>query len=831
VDEAATRKGVTALQLAVAGTATAWIAVELARAPDALQPVVLLLILLIAAVDLLPVPTTAGLDFTVSFPLMLASAILFPPAVAGLIALLGSFDVRELRGQMSPVRAWFNRSQMALAVMLAGTWFHAVATPRSQLWLQVPAVVVGAAIAYSVNTGMVAMMVAVASRKTWLAVLRRMHGQAPWEFVASYLGLGLLSLVISHFAQQGGVWSVVILVGFVVTARQLYFRGRALADRLAEQNATLTAQAGQLERLLEEVRGNEERFRAPVQNASDVILVVGPDLTVTYQTPSVERVLGYAPGDLLGTRLVDLVHPDDHEPALEFIVGATTTRGISTPVEWRLRHRDGTWLYVEAIGNNLLDVPRVAGVVFTIRSIMERRQLHEQLRRLAFSDSLTGLANRALFRDRVEHALSRRQTGENSVAVLFLDLDDFKVINDSLGHKAGDHLLIAVAQRLQACLRPADTAARLGGDEFAVLLEDTVGERGAVEVAERILDLLRLPILLDAVDQAQGDRVLDRELFAHASIGIAVSSPAIESEELLRNADLAMYAAKTKGKGHYELYKPSLHAATMEQLKIKADLQQAIEHGQFNLEYQPIITLEGDRVVGFEALLRWHHPERGLVHPGGFVGLAEETGLIVPIGHWVLRRACEQARSWQEAFPDHPLSISVNLSARQFQQPDLIELIREVLAETGLDPGRLVLELTESLLMQDTEATIAKLEGLKHLGVHLAIDDFGTGYSSLSYLRRFPVDILKIDRSFVEGLGTGAEESALARAIVKLGHTLRLKTVAEGIEASAQLEALRALECNFGQGFYLAHPLDPASATDLLESERLRRQELRYPRS
>jgi diguanylate cyclase (GGDEF)-like protein/PAS domain S-box-containing protein len=830
VDEAPTGTGETALQLAVAVPATAWIALELARAPGALRPEILLLVLLIAAVDLLPVPTTAGLDFTVSFPLMLASAILFPPAVAGLIALLGSFDVRELRGQVPPVRAWFNRAQMALAVLLAGTWFHAVATAQSSLWLQVPAMVVGATIAYSVNTGMIAMMVTVASHTTWLAVLRRMHGQAPWEFVASYLGLGLLSLVISHFAQQGGIWSVVILVGFVVTARQLYFRGRALADRLAEQNATLTTQAGQLERLLEEVRGNEERFRALVQNASDVILVIGPDLTVTYQTPSVERLLGYAPAELLGTRMVDLLHPDEHEPALEFIIGATATRGITTPVEWRLRHRDGRWLYVEAIGNNLLDVPRVAGVVFTIRSIMERRQLNEQLRRLAFSDSLTGLANRALFRDRVEHALSRRQTAESSVAVLFLDLDDFKVINDSLGHKAGDHLLITVAQRLQACLRPADTAARLGGDEFAVLLEDTEGERGAVEVAERILDLLRLPILLDAIDQGHGERVLDRELFAHASVGIAVSSPATAPEELLRDADLAMYAAKTQGKGRYELYKPSLHAATLERLKIKADLQQAIERGQFNLQYQPIMSLEGDNVVGFEALLRWHHPERGLVPPGGFVGLAEETGLIVPIGHWVLRRACEQARSWQEAFPDHPLTISVNLSARQFQQPDLIPLIREVLIETDLDPDRLVLELTESLLMQDTEATIAKLHELKRLGLHLAIDDFGTGYSSLSYLRRFPVDILKIDRSFVEGMGAGAEESALGRAIVKLGHTLQLKTVAEGIEASSQLEALRALECSYGQGFYLAHPLDPATATDLLETERLRRREPHYPR-
>jgi diguanylate cyclase (GGDEF)-like protein/PAS domain S-box-containing protein len=829
VAEAATGRRVTALQLAVSVPATAWIALELVRAPGALQPLVLLLILMIAAVDLLPVPATAGLEFTVSFPLMLASAILFPPAVAGAIALLGSFDRRELRREVPLLRAWFNRTQMALAVMLAGAWFHAVATPQSSLWRQVPAVLGGAAIAYSVNTALVAMMVAVASRTRWLVVLRHMHGQAPWEFVASYLGLGLLSVVISHFALRDGIWSVVILVGFIMIARQLYFRGRALADRLAAQNATLTTQAGQLERLLDEVRGNEERFRALVQNASDVVIVVGPDLTVSYETPSAERVLGYAPGELLGTRLVDLVHPDEHDPALEFLCEARATPGITSPVEWRLRHRDGSWLFVEAIGNNLLEDPRVAGVVFTVRSIMERRELNQQLRQLAFSDSLTGLANRALFQDRVEHALSRRQVAGNSVAVLFRDLDDFKVINDSLGHKAGDHLLVTVAQRLQACLRPVDTAARLGGDEFAVLLEETEGDRGAVEVAERILDLLRLPILLDAVDEAHGERVLDRELFAHASIGIAVSSPAITPEDLLRNADLAMYAAKTQGKGRYEIYKSSLHTATLERLRLKADLQQAVDRGQFRVQYQPIMSLKGDNVVGFEALLRWHHPERGLVAPDGFVGLAEETGLIVPIGQWVLRQACEQARSWQEAFPGRPLSMSVNLSARQFQQPDLIDLIRGVLAETGLDPGRLVLELTESLLMQDTEATIARLHELKGLGLHLAIDDFGTGYSSLSYLRRFPIDILKIDRSFVEGLDAGAEESAISRAIVNLGHTLELKTVAEGIEASGQLEALRALDCNFGQGFYLARPLDPGVATTMLEAERLREREPENP--
>jgi diguanylate cyclase (GGDEF)-like protein/PAS domain S-box-containing protein len=809
----------TALQLAVALPATVWIGLELARAPAELAPALLLWVFMIALVDLLPVSTTAGLDFTLSFPLILAAAVLHRPAVAGAIALLGSFDRRELAWRVPVLQAWFNRAQMALAVVLASACVHALATPRSTLWLLIPAVVVGAAVAYSVNTAIVSLHLAVSSSTRWWTVLRRMHGSAPWEFLASYLGLGLLSLVITRFALRDGLTSVAVLVGFIVIARQLYFRSRALADRLGEQNTVLADQAGQLEYLLEEVRGNEERFRALVQNASDMVLVVGADSTVTYQTPSARRLLGYGPDALVGTCLADLVHPDERQQASAFLAAAAATPGITAAVEWRLRHRDGTWLYMEAIGNNLLDDPVVAAVVFTIRSIMERRELNEQLHHQAFHDALTGLANRALFRNRVEHALTRRRTPDDSVTVLFLDLDDFKVVNDSLGHEAGDYLLATVAERLQACLRPVDTPARLGGDEFAVLLEETAGEQGATEVAERILDLLRLPILLER--QGGGARqAVDHELFVHASIGIAISSPGVAADELLRNADLAMYAAKTRGKGCYEIYKPSLHAATVERMQLKADLQHALERGELRLQYQPIMTIDSGRIAGLEALLRWHHPERGLVPPDRFIPLAEETGLIVPIGQWVLEQACVQARRWQQRQSGQPLTMSVNLSARQFQQPDLIESIRRTLVATGLNAAGLVLELTESLLMQDTDATTAKLHELKALGLRLAIDDFGTGYSSLSYLRRFPVDILKIDKSFVERLDVSGEESALAQAIVKLGHTLRLKTVAEGVEEGGQLDALRAIDCHLGQGFYFAHPLDPAGVDALLDAAR-----------
>jgi diguanylate cyclase (GGDEF)-like protein len=475
-------------------------------------------------------------------------------------------------------------------------------------------------------------------------------------------------------------------------------------------------------------------------------------------------------------------------------------------VEWRIRNRDGAWVHVEAIGNNLLADPRVGGIVLTMRSVMERRQLTEQLRHQAFHDSLTNLANRALFRDRVHHALTRR-VNRRPVTVMFLDLDDFKLINDSLGHEAGDRLLATVAERLRASLRPHDTAARLGGDEFAVLLEDTSANEAA-GVAERIMDLLRLPVLLDT-----------SEVFVHASLGIVDSTGDVGPEDLLRNADLAMYAAKARGKGRYETYQPGLHATTVQRLQLKADLQQAIDRGQLLLHYQPIMALGTQRVAGLEALVRWQHPDRGLLAAGEFIPLAEATGLIVPIGRWVLQQACQQAKRWQDE-ADEPLTVSVNLSVRQFQEPDCIQQVRQVLDDTGLRPELLTLELTESLLMHDTEVTLAKLDELKQLGVRLAIDDFGTGYSSLSYLRQFPVDILKVDKSFVSGLGQGSEDSTLARAIIELGHTLGLRIIAEGIEDAGQLNELRALSCQLGQGFLFARPMTAAQVDRLLRGNR-----------
>jgi diguanylate cyclase (GGDEF)-like protein len=427
-----------------------------------------------------------------------------------------------------------------------------------------------------------------------------------------------------------------------------------------------------------------------------------------------------------------------------------------------------------------------------------------------FEDVLTKLPNRTLFSDRVAHALAHSRRNGQSISVVFLDLDDFKTVNDSLGHHSGDQLLVAVAGRLANCLRDADTAARLGGDEFALLLE-TTDEREASIVVERIQASLRVPFELDA-----------HEVTVFASIGISSSGPdTLDVAELMRNADAAMYVAKSKGKGRYECFSPSMHLAAYNRLTIEAELKKAIKNQEFILQYQPLIDLHTGEISALEALVRWEHPNRGLVPPMDFIPVAEETGLIVDIGAVVLRTACQQARSWQQQFPKYPpLQITVNLSVSQLEEPSFVEDVAVLLQQCGLPPNTLILEITESVLMHDTDHTTAKLNKLKALGVQLAVDDFGTGYSSLSYLRGFPVDILKIDRSFVGALEKATEEDlALPRAIVALGRTLNLQTIAEGIETSEQLSQLQRMHCDHGQGYFIAKPLW-AEEVERLLSER-----------
>ena len=566
---------------------------------------------------------------------------------------------------------------------------------------------------------------------------------------------------------------------------------------------TLAAQVGlalDREELTEafHARRSESRFQTLVQSASDVILIARPDTTITYQTPSALRILGYEPGALEGKRLTALLHPNDVERAIAAYSGVAFRSGTSITAEWRVRHGDGSWRDVEVVTNNLLGEPTVEGIVLTLRDVTERKRLEEELKHQAFHDALSGLANRALFVDRLEHAVARAARSLTSLAVLFLDLDDFKLVNDSLGHAVGDELLVAVAERLMGSLRSGDTAARFGGDEFAVLLEATEDISDACLAAERILLGLKPPFSVN-----------DRLIPVHASVGIAYSKLGLEGPaELLQAADVAMYAAKAKGKNGYEVYQPSLQEAVSDRLERTGELQQAVDEDQFVLYYQPIVSLTGGESIALEALIRWQHPERGLVEPMDFIPLAEETGLIIPIGRWVLGEACSHARYWQvEHGLGSRLKMNVNISARHFQHEGLVEDVSSALKASHLDPSCLVLEITESLLVHDAESVIARMLELKQLGVAFAVDDFGTGYSSLSYLKRFPIDILKVDKSFVDDVGDSDRALALAEAIVQLARSLNLDTVAEGIEKSRQAEGLRALGCGYGQGFLFARPV------------------------
>ena len=449
-------------------------------------------------------------------------------------------------------------------------------------------------------------------------------------------------------------------------------------------------------------------------------------------------------------------------------------------------------------------------VLASVRDITERKALEEQLAHQAFHDSLTDLPNRALFMDRLDHALAQADRQVDKVAVLFVDLDNFKLINDSLGHEVGDRLLVAVADRLRACLRPGDTAARLGGDEFTILLEGVTDTRGATQVAERVAEALRAPFDLE-----------ERRLFTSASIGIVLNTTAQdEPGDLLRNADLALYQAKGNGKAGYTVFDHSMSAHALEHLELGNDLRRALERGEFRVCYQPKVLLETGKILGVEALVRWEHPERGLLLPSDFVPIAEETGLILHIGQRVLEEACRQARVWQEQCSgDPPLPMCVNLSARQFQHPELARDIARVLRETGLDPRDLCLEITESAVMKDVQSTIATLQELKALGVKFAIDDFGTGYSSLSYLKRFPVSYLKIDRSFIDGLEKDPEDTVLVSGVITLAHTLGMQVIAEGVETVGQLARLRELGCDEAQGNYFSEPVWGRAITTLLAND------------
>jgi diguanylate cyclase (GGDEF)-like protein/PAS domain S-box-containing protein len=612
----------------------------------------------------------------------------------------------------------------------------------------------------------------------------------PYAVVVLGLVVGTVRLALGGAPSTVGNWTRSICIGLIVLRQALLMLetrqlARRLEDRVADRAADLHAR--------------ESRFRALVEQSTDSMAILEADSTVRYQSESVERIFGYPASHLIGKSFCELAGRKVGGRVAQAIDEVKSTPGATTTFEIMLWHANGQSRLAEMTITNLLDDPYVQGLVFNTRDIGEAHELQERLRQEAYYDGLTGLASRAGFRERLAEAAERNACSR--IAILFLDLDGFKEINDSLGHDAGDHLLVHVAERLRKLLPAPQAVARLGGDEFAVIVEADNARDDAELTAMEIINALAEPIRVD-----------DRELHVSASIGIATAADAPDIEQLQRDADLAMYRAKDAGGNGYRAYDPSMHDGLVRRLELAADLRLALERDELVLHYQPKVDMRTREIYGFEALVRWLHPTRGMVPPLDFIGVAESTGLIVPLGRWVLTEACRQAVAW-----GRPLKMAVNLSVRQFEVGDVAEMVAEVLAETGMPPGQLCLEMTESVLLTDTDENLARIVSLKALGVLLAMDDFGTGYSSLAYLRRFPMDILKIDRSFVDRLGGESEDEALVRTIVRLGQRFGMHTVAEGIENETQLAILQEMGCDFAQGYLLSRPLPAGDATALLD--------------
>lgn len=618
--------------------------------------------------------------------------------------------------------------------------------------------------------------------------------------------------------------SALVGAGVYAASRQpeiLRHEVRMHTEKLIAINQQLEEEVADRQLVEEALRESELRYRVVFESARIGMRTADREGRLSRFNHAYQALLGYTEDELRTLTIDQITYPEDRAETMRLHGELLAGHRDHYQIEMRYVRKDGALVWVHLTATALRD--RNGGVshsVAMVEDITARKQAELQLTHQAFHDALTGLPNRLLFLDRLQQALKRTRGIHPQVAILFLDLDNFKVVNDSLGHGLGDQLLIAVAERLRHSLRNDGTVARLGGDEFAILLEEINGPGDATTAAERIIEALGLPFDLNG-----------QQLFINASIGIACSSPAnCQVGDLLREADVAMYGAKRQGKARFTVFEPGMGTLALERLELESDLRHALDHDEFILHFQPVFNLESaiESLAGFEALIRWQHPVRGLVSPADFIPVAEETGLIVPIGRWVLAEACRQLQAWQEAFPDGPwLAMGVNLSGRHFTEPDLVTDVEAVLRESALEPQRLILEITESAMVEDEQAAAAILQQLKQLGIQLAVDDFGTGYSSLAALRRFPVNHLKIDRSFVDGLGTDPDDSVIVSGIIGLAHGLGLSVVAEGVESARQWAHLRELGCDYAQGYYFARPLTPDDATALVRQASVPREQVR----
>ena len=556
------------------------------------------------------------------------------------------------------------------------------------------------------------------------------------------------------------------------------------------------------------LRESEERFRALIEQSSDIILITDPSGQIKYASPSVRTVLALQVYRLVGTNMIEWVHPDD----VATIMSAEPESweyGQNPMVEIRLQRADGEWLHFECVVRNLIHHKNIGGIVYNARNITERKYAQEELLFNATHDALTGLPNRALFLGRLKIAVERmKRHPHQGSAVLFIDIDDFKVVNDCYGHAIGDVLVKEVSNRLRTCMRSDGTIARMGGDEFTVLVEDVIDPNDAIRVAQRIESAFERPFLLEG-----------HEVFKSASIGIALATPETSAETVLQNADIAMYRAKDHGKACTELFDRTMHEQVMSRLLLEDMLRYALQNDELTLHYQPIVAVDTRAVQGFEALLRWRPAGSTSIPPSSFVPIAEQCGLIVPISVWVLKTACLEAASWGQTHSAHPpLYVSINISSRHFSHAGFIGHVKDALDESAVDPERITIELTESLAMNDVAATEQTMSQLRTLGVKLSIDDFGTGYSSLSYLRRFPVDTLKIDQSFVKTMD--AENYAIVKTIVGLARNLDLKVVAEGVETANQHQLLALAGCESAQGYLFAEPMPANRVSAFIEFNR-----------
>ncbi|WP_305787625.1 putative bifunctional diguanylate cyclase/phosphodiesterase [Symbioplanes lichenis] len=640
--------------------------------------------------------------------------------------------------------------------------------------------------------------VALAARSQGPAAPARRYSTLPYLAAGATSAL-LIVLIVRDSRDLLPVAVAAVALTALVIVRQL--------TSMRENNQLLA----RLDTNMLELRLKEQRFRLLVQNSSDVVTIteLGSGV-ISYISPAVENVLGYAPGTVVGTDLRERVHPEDREPLTKAVAAlAAAPTGTIATYRTRFAHADGSWRTLEVTSANLAGEPSVGGIISNGRDVTETVEAHERLSYEATHDVLTGLANRALFGERVEACVRRARAGQ-AVSIVLVDLDDFKTVNDTLGHATGDGLLVAVAERMLSTVRPSDTVARLGGDEFAILFEGLDG--GSVDrVLERIADALAVPVDIDG-----------HLLSVRASFGVVEGRGGDDPGNLLRQADIAMYEAKERGDGGYQRYRPGSEARGAERHRITAALTTALEREEFVLHYQPVVTLPGGELTGVEALVRWVHPKRGLLGPGEFIPGAELTGMIVPLGRWVLREACRQAAAWERELGDRaPGTMSVNVSARQLQNAGFAEEVAAVLAETGLAASRLTIEITESIALGGG-ATHETLSELRALGVRLSLDDFGTGASTLSLLKNCPVDQIKLDRSFAPGAGP----DAIAGAVLQLARTMGVEAVAEGVETPEQAARLGDLGYLRAQGFHFARPMAP----ELISGFTLAEDRLSVPR-